>query len=156
MCGIAGSGKSTYAQRLERDGYIRLSIDEEVWRSAGRYGLDYPPERYAKLAEDAERRLRGRLVEFLAADRDVVVDFSFWSKACRDEYKQLIEQGGGEWRLIYLNVPAAELRRRLTARAGRFDANAAVPIGDELLEHYLAVFEPPHGEGEEVVDVGSQ
>jgi predicted kinase len=46
MCGIAGSGKTTYAQRLERDGYVRLSIDEEVWRRFGRYGLDYEPAAY--------------------------------------------------------------------------------------------------------------
>lgn len=25
MCGIAGAGKTTYARRLERDGYVRLS-----------------------------------------------------------------------------------------------------------------------------------
>lgn len=31
MCGLPGSGKSTYARALERRGYARLSIDEIVW-----------------------------------------------------------------------------------------------------------------------------
>lgn len=31
MCGIAGSGKSTFSQHLEKYGFVRLSIDEEVW-----------------------------------------------------------------------------------------------------------------------------
>ena len=31
MCGIAGSGKTTLSQNLEKHGYVRLSIDEEVW-----------------------------------------------------------------------------------------------------------------------------
>jgi signal recognition particle GTPase len=30
MCGLAGSGKTTYATQLEVQGYVRLSIDEEV------------------------------------------------------------------------------------------------------------------------------
>ena len=32
LCGIAGSGKTTLANRLEKMGFLRLSIDEEVWR----------------------------------------------------------------------------------------------------------------------------
>ncbi len=45
MCGIAGSGKTTFSQRLEEQGFIRLSIDEEVWNTHGRYGIDYPVEK---------------------------------------------------------------------------------------------------------------
>lgn len=30
MCGPAGSGKSTYARRLEAQGMVRLSIDHEL------------------------------------------------------------------------------------------------------------------------------
>ncbi len=29
MCGVCGSGKTTYAKKKEQEGYIRLSIDEE-------------------------------------------------------------------------------------------------------------------------------
>lgn len=95
MCGIAGSGKTTYAQQLEAGGFVRLSIDEEVWMSSGRYGLDYPAERYAALAADAELRLRHRLVGLVSAGSDVVIDFSFWSRARRDDYKELVERAGG-------------------------------------------------------------
>lgn len=42
MCGVAGSGKTTFSQQLETRGFTRISIDEVIWRSAGRYGLDYP------------------------------------------------------------------------------------------------------------------
>lgn len=30
MCGVAGSGKTTFSQQLEKEGFIRLSIDEEI------------------------------------------------------------------------------------------------------------------------------
>ena len=51
MCGVCGSGKTTYAKKKEQEGYIRLSIDEEMWKLYGRKGIDYPEEQYEKLSE---------------------------------------------------------------------------------------------------------
>ena len=154
MCGVAGSGKTTYAQQLEMKGYVRLSIDEEVWARFGRYGMDYDPADYARLSAAAEDVLRERLVTLVGEGRDVVVDFSFWQRASRDRYKRLVEAAGGTWRLIYLQVDPAVLRRRLDDRAERFDANAAFPITPDTLAAYLAGFEEPRGEGEEVIALG--
>jgi AAA domain len=39
MCGVAGSGKTTWARALEARGLVRLSIDEEIWSRFGRYGV---------------------------------------------------------------------------------------------------------------------
>ncbi|WP_082341648.1 AAA family ATPase [Paenibacillus solani] len=61
MCGVAGSGKTTFAQRLERLGFVRLSIDEEIWTTNGRYGIDYPIEIYEQLKVEAELKLRNEL-----------------------------------------------------------------------------------------------
>ena len=113
MCGVAGSGKTTYAQKLERAGFIRLSIDEEMWRRFGRYGVDYPEARYPENSAQAEEHLKSELVSFLRRGSDVVVDFSFWQRSRRDTYKRLIEGTGAAWRLIYLKVPEEELRSRL-------------------------------------------
>ncbi len=152
MCGVAGSGKTTYARRLEASGYVRLSVDEEVWATNGQYGIDYPASDYAALSQAATLRLRHRLIELIDARARIVIDFSFWNKAARDEYKELVNAHGGHWRLIYLKVPETELRRRLAERSQRFDANAAFTIDDELLDIYLAGFEEPHDEGEQVID----
>lgn len=86
--------------------------------------------------------------------RHVVVDFSFWQRANRDRYKRLIEATGGTWRLIYLKVDPAVLRQRLDDRAERFDANAAFPITQGTLAAYLAGFEEPRDEGEDVHTLG--
>lgn len=32
MCGVAGSGKTTFSLELEKVGFVRLSIDEEIWK----------------------------------------------------------------------------------------------------------------------------
>jgi adenylate kinase family enzyme len=44
MCGVAGSGKTTFSQQLEKEGFVRLSIDEEIWITNGHYGIDIPAE----------------------------------------------------------------------------------------------------------------
>ncbi len=151
LCGLAGSGKTTYAHGLEAAGHVRLSIDEEVWSRFGRFGIDYEPDRYDELSVLAEEALRARLVALVEQHQDVVVDFSFWQRAARDRYKRIIEDAGGTWRLLHLKADPEVLRQRLQDRSRRFDANAAFPITDELLTSYTAGFEEPHDEGEEVI-----
>ena len=51
MCGLPGSGKSTYARVLERRGYTRLSIDEVVWARIGRDAVDLDPAEYRWIVE---------------------------------------------------------------------------------------------------------
>lgn len=152
MCGVAGSGKTTFSQRLEQRGFVRLSIDEEIWATNGRYGIDYPIEMYEQLKVEAELKLRNELVNLLKEKRNVVIDFSFWQRKRRDEYKKLIEEGGGEWKLVYLKVHPNELRKRLRIRSQRFDANAAFTITEEILSSFLKGFEVPSGEGEIVIE----
>jgi predicted kinase len=153
MCGVAGSGKTTYSKELEAHGYVRLSVDEEVWECFGRFGVDYDPSAYEAHSAVASRSLDERLTGLVAQGHDVVVDSSLWRRERREECKRLVERAGGRWRLVYLKADEAVLRERLAERAGRFDANAAFPITDELLTHFLTSFEPPSGEGEEIIVV---
>ncbi|MFF3517661.1 glycosyltransferase family 2 protein [Streptomyces sp. NPDC002573] len=46
LADLTGSGKTTVAQALADCGYLRLSVDEEVHRLHGRYGVDYPEHTY--------------------------------------------------------------------------------------------------------------
>jgi len=58
MCGVCGSGKTTYAKQKEQEGYIRLSIDEEMWNIYGQRGIDYSENQYDELSEKVELLLR--------------------------------------------------------------------------------------------------
>jgi predicted kinase len=151
MCGVAGSGKTTFSQQLEKAGYVRLSIDEEIWATHGRYGIDFPMEKMEEYKKVAEQKLRNHLIKLIHNKQQVVVDFSFWDRIRRNHYKQLIEKAGGKWMLIYLKVHPDDLRKRLKIRNKRFDANA-FPITEELLTSYLNGFEVPSGEGELVIE----
>lgn len=151
MCGVAGSGKTTFSKGLENEGFVRLSIDEEIWATKGRYGVDFPIEKIEEYKKEAEETLRSRLIGLIRQKQEVVIDFSFWDRARRDRYKKLIEDSGGKWKLVYLKVHPDDLRERLQLRNQRFDANS-FPISEELLSSYLEGFEIPEGEGELVVE----
>ncbi|MFD7732973.1 AAA family ATPase [Kitasatospora phosalacinea] len=150
MCGLPGSGKSTYARALERRGFTRLSIDEVVWARIGHDAADLDPAEYDRLKAAAEAELWQELVRLLTARRPVVVDYSFWQRATRDRYKALVEQHGCRWELIRLRADLPTLRRRLAARSLRNDANS-VTVPEETLRRYFDAFQEPVGEGERVI-----
>lgn len=151
MCGVAGSGKTTFAKILEEGGFVRLSIDEEVWTANGRWGIDFPMENIEEYKKDAERKLCTRLIKLIHDKQLVVIDFSFWNRERRNRYKNLIEDSGGKWKLIYLKVHPDDLHERLNYRNKRFDANS-FPISEGLLTSYLNSFEKAEGEGEIVIE----
>ena len=116
MCGVCGSGKTTYAKKKEQEGYIRLSIDEEMWKLYGRKGIDYPEEQYEKLSEQVEAALQKKLLSLIQQGKDVVIDFSFWSKENRNFYKELIQKAGAETELVYMKASKELLQKRLYKR----------------------------------------
>ncbi|WP_055589562.1 AAA family ATPase [Peterkaempfera griseoplana] len=150
MCGLPGSGKSTYARALERRGYTRLSIDEVVWARVGRDAAGLDPAEYEELKSAVEQELWEVLIRLMESRLPVVIDYSFWSRATRDRYKALIESHGCRWQLVRLKADLETLRRRLNDRNRRNDANS-VTVSDEILERYFAAFEEPVGEGELVI-----
>lgn len=150
LCGPSGSGKTTFARRLEGEGYARVGIDQLVHERFGRYGHEVPVERYQELNDAVEEEFRERVRALVLAGRDVVVDRAMWQRSERDRYKRLVEDAGGRWRLLHLAVPPAELHRRTRERRARADPDA-FPVTDELLDQFLATFEAPDGEGEEVL-----
>jgi predicted kinase len=151
MCGLAGSGKSTFSKQLEAKGFVRLSIDEEVWTGAGRFGVDFEPADYERHLEAAHVRLKARLVEAVRGRTPAVLDTALWNCQARVEHKGLIEAHGGGWRLVYMKGPTNLLRSRLLDRSRRFDADAQFPITDPMLDRFIQAFEEPDGEGEIVV-----
>lgn len=148
MCGVCGSGKTTYAKQKEKDGFVRLSIDEEMWKTYGRKGIDYPDSRYEELSEEVEAMLRERLIRFVKDGKNVVIDFSLWSRENRDFYRTIIEKAGGTAKLVYMKASKETLRKRLQKRNMLLNANSPFIITNEILEHHYNNFEEPQGEGE--------
>src|SRR5215475_9447740 len=102
LCGMAGSGKTTFSQRLEARGFTRLSIDETMWQRFGRYGIDYPASDYRSLLDVAHAELHDRLRELMARRVPAVIDAALWNRPSRERYKAVVEQAGCRWQLVYL------------------------------------------------------
>jgi predicted kinase len=150
LAGLTGSGKTTFAKTLEAAGVVRLSVDEEVFARHGRYGIDYPEHEYRARERPVVDEIRQRMVELVQAGRSVVLDYGLWRRSEREDYKRLVERAGGRWRLLYFPVDRDDLRRRLTERNRRQDANA-LTVTNTALDEFIARFEPPCGEDEETI-----
>ena len=136
MCGPAGSGKSTVAKRLECAGMVRLSFDEESF-ARGITVHPLPAETHAEI----EQALRQRLLLLIRQDKDVVLDYSFWSRAMRDQYKAMLAPLGIAAEIYYVTTPKAVALQRIRARTGR-DPNA-MRLSAETAARYYDNFEVP-------------
>jgi predicted kinase len=136
MCGPAGSGKSTVARRYVLQGMTRLSLDLE----ASSRGITEMP-RLPQVHLDIERVLRARLEQLVRARADVVLDFSFWSRRVRDEYRELLKPFGVVPETVYLAADRATVLQRISARAARDGDDFA--ISTELAAFYFDHFEVP-------------
>ena len=141
MCGPAGSGKTTYARRLEDQGMTRLSFDGVMWRR-GLASVPLPPETHAEIAAE----LRAQLLQLVADGVDVVLDFSFWSRQMRDEWRQLLEPAGVVPETIYIATDRPTVLRRVRDRQGEHSDDYVIP--EDLAAQYFDHFEvPTPGEG---------
>jgi predicted kinase len=136
MCGPAGSGKSTIARQYEQQGMTRLSFDQEAW-SRGITAMPLPPD----VRRDIEHVLRARLMDLVRAGSDVVLDFSFWSRGMRDEYRELLRPLGVIPETVYLATDRAVVLRRVGARAARDGDD--FKLSTELAACYFDHFEAP-------------
>jgi predicted kinase len=136
MCGPAGSGKSTVARQHEQQGMVRLSFDQEAW-SRGITTMPLPEG----VRRDIEHVLRARLADLVRAGSDVILDFSFWSRRMRDEYREFLRPFGVVPETVYLATDRTTVLRRIAARAAR--GGDDFKISTELAAFYFDHFEVP-------------
>lgn len=138
LCGLSCSGKSTFAARLAEQGWEWLSIDRDAW-AAGHHEQPLPAAVQRDLKITHKRRLR----EAVAAGRNVVLDYALPSRSRRDEYRALAREAGADVRVLFFDVPAEELHRRLAARNAAGPGPHRVPVDTRQLDRWIASFERP-------------
>ena len=140
MVGLPCSGKTTLARKLEyARSALRLTPDEWQLRL---FGQD---------AQDPEHDVRHALIEALlweVASRalvlgtNVILDFGFWAREEREDYRSRAKQLGARSEIHFLDVPEAELLRRL-ARRNAQRSPTAFYIPEEMMHPWIAFFQKP-------------
>lgn len=140
MVGLPCSGKTTLAQELEHKySAIRLTPDE--WH-VSLFGQD---------AEELEHDARHSLIEALlwkVASRalelgtNVILDFGFWAREEREDYRSRAKQLGASSEVHFLNVSDEELMRRLAERNSQ-DSKVSFRISEEAMKAWISFFQRP-------------
>lgn len=136
MVGLPGAGKTTLAKRLEAERpALRLTPDE--WMVT--LGFDGFDEAARARVETLQWRVAARA---LVLGTDVVLDFGFWSREERAEFRRRARSLGAEVAIRFLDVPPSVLRERLAERRAS-GSWATFPVTERQLDGYLALFEAP-------------
>ena len=154
MCGLTGSGKTTYAKRLEREhSAVRFSVDE--WM-IDLYGHHMPRAVFGerlRVIKDLLWNVARRLLEL---EVNVVLDFGFWKRKERLDFQARTEKVGATPLLYFFDSPLPELERRLAARNAVLDAGT-YEITQEMLEMFAGWFElPTEAEGLSIIRIRSR
>jgi len=149
LYGFIGAGKTTFAKKLEETtGAVRITKDEWLIRLIGNdptiEGYEDYDHNMIELSRDFAFQLAGKGL-------DVILDEGFWAKEQRDEMRRRTEAAGAKAVVYFLDTPVGTMRERV-ARRNKNSANDSFRISEELLDAYLAYWQPP-GEDEDVVPV---
>ena len=142
MVGLPGSGKTTRAKALEAgDRALRLTPDEWI---VSLYGgdLDRPHRDAVRDPVEAVQWQVAKRALSLACN--VVLDWGFWSRAERTDYRSQAEALGTRVRVIFLDVCIDELWSRISRRDE--SAGGTLGITRSELEQWSTLFEPPTDE----------
>jgi predicted kinase len=143
MVGLPCSGKTTRARELEIElGALRLTPDE--WHRL-LFGQDatHPEhdERHGKI-ESLQWQVAA---SNLSRGLDVILDFGFWAKAERQDYRRRAAALGAETRIHFLDVPFEKLLERLDERNRHLSGDVTlIPLS--RMRQYLPSFQAPDAE----------
>lgn len=140
MVGLPCSGKTTLARKLEYElSALRLTPDE--WQIP-LFGQD---------ADEAEHDARHSLIEALLWNiaaralelgTNVILDYGFWAREEREDYRLRAKQLGASSEIRYLEAPVDELLRRLEERNSRL-SQTSFTISVEAMRPWIAFFQKP-------------
>ena len=140
MVGLPCSGKTTLAQKLESEqSALRLTPDEWQVRL---FGQD---------AKEPEHDVRHTLIETilwniasraLVLGTNVILDFGFWAREEREDFRLRAKQLGASSEVHFLDVSEDDLMRRLAERNSTL-SQQSFHIPEDTMKPWIAFFQRP-------------
>ena len=144
LCGLPGSGKTTFARELEKTHRaVRYTYDEWMVQLYGR-----SPEQFEILFNRVSNLIWRIATRNLALGTDVILDKGFWYKKDREHVRHAATAIGAETKLYFFDAPIDVLRKRILTRS-KGDQNS-LWINDQAFTEFINRFEPP-GDDEDFV-----
>jgi len=149
ICGFIGAGKTTFARQLEASsGAVRITKDEWLIRLIGR---DPTIDGYAEIDRKMCELTRDFAFQLVEKGIDIILDEGFWAREERGALRERVAASGASMVMYYLATPNEVIRERVASR-NVIPSLDSFRIDRDLLEHYLAFWQPP-GPDEDVVIV---
>lgn len=140
MVGLPCAGKTTLAQKLEHElSALRLTTDEWHIRLFGQDAEDPAHDARHTLIELMLWQVASRALEL---GTNVILDFGFWAREEREDYRSRAQSLGASSEVHFLDVLPDELLRRLRVRNSQ-SSPASFYIPEEMLKRWIEFFQRP-------------
>lgn len=140
MVGLPCSGKTTLAKELEQE-QSALRLTPDAWH-IGLFGQDADePEHDARhlFIETMLWKIASRALEL---GTNVILDYGFWAREEREDYRLRAKRLGASSEVRFLDVPEEELLRRLAVRNSQ-SSQESFHISEERMKPWIAFFQKP-------------
>ena len=140
MVGLPCSGKTTLARKLESEkAALRLTPDEWQVRLFGQDANEPDHDVRHSLIESMLWKIASRALELGV---NVILDFGFWAREEREDYRLRAKQLGASSEVHFLDVSEEELFRRLEERNSQ-TSQETFYISAEMMKPWIEFFQKP-------------
>ena len=137
--GFIGSGKTTFARKLERErGAVRFSHDEWMVRL---HGWNPPEEHFGEYRAQVENLIWDEATRELSAGTDVILDIGFWTRESRDDARNRVRSLGAVAKFYEISCPQQIMRARALKLSER-PSTDSLWIDGAGFDKLIAEFEP--------------
>src|SRR3972149_11735485 len=138
IVGLPCSGKTTLAQKLEHElPALRLTLDEWHIRLFGQDAEEPEHDARHSLIEAILWNIASRALEL---GTNVILDYGFWAREEREDYRLRAKQLGASSEVHFLDVSKDELFRRLEERSSQ-PSQESFHISVEMMNPWIEFFQ---------------
>ncbi|MEK7572045.1 MAG: ATP-binding protein [Patescibacteria group bacterium] len=144
-CGFIGSGKTTFARKLEKEiGVVRFTKDEWTVKIFGNsFSKDnFQNDKFHEYDGNMTKLATEIALRFLKTGTNVIIDDGFWYRKQRDEMRQTLKNIGAEAKFYYIDTPVDVMRVRTVKRSKNPPVDSFY-ITEQEFNDYLKMFEQP-------------